>query len=334
MSDVLNPDFLVAAPDYAGAMDSVVLPALAAIEKVTELTAPDGTRLYCVSYPAEKPLGTVLVLHGFTENAFKYSELIYSLVRNGFSVLAYDQRGHGRSARAEGVTGNSVTHVDHFSDYVEDLRLVCDQLLNAMPRPWSIFCHSMGGAVTALYLEKYPDTFTSAVMCAPMIAPNTGGFPPALTLAFCGTAAAIGRGKKHPFFLKEYAGPEKFEDSCATDPARFAWYDAVKASRPEFQNSVPSHRWTVEGVRVTKQILAEGAPESIHIPVMLSTAEKDYSVMPEPQYKFISRVPDGTHVFVRDARHEIFRSVNEVFFPWWHDVLAFLKNAAERGPSA
>ena len=49
--------------------------------------------------------------------------------------------------------------------------------------------------------------------------------------------------------------------------------------------------------------------------------------MPEPQKEFIDRVPNGKHLFVKDSRHEIFRSVNAVLFPWWHEILNFLKEA-------
>ena len=319
----LSPEGLIASHDYEHAMNRLVLPALDAVRQDQTLTARDGTPLFCSVFRAENPRGTILLLHGFTENTFKYSELIYSLLLQNYQVVAYDQRGHGRSGRSGNLSGPSVTHVDHFSDYVSDLRLVCETILSDLIGPRMIFAHSMGGAVASLYLEQYPETFASAALCAPMIAPNTGSAPAPIALALCGTACLLGFGKHHPFFMKPYSGPEDFDTSCATDPVRFAWYDAVKASHPEYQNSVPTYRWVVESIRVTSRILRAGAPESISCPVLLSTADRDFSVMPEPQKSFISRVPKGKHLFVRDARHEIFRSVNEVFFPWWRQILAF-----------
>ena len=324
---MFNEDYLIASADYTRAMESAVLPALEERETRTTLTANDGTSLYCVSWNADSPAGTVLVLHGFTENAYKYSEMIYSLLRSGFSVVAYDQRGHGRSGRVSGLSDSSVTHVNAFDDYVEDLAMVCGRLLAPMPKPHMIFAHSMGGAVAALYLESHPETFAAASLCAPMIAPNTSGVPVFAASAICGGACLIGCGKHHPFFMKPWSGPEDFASSCATDPARFAWYDAVKTARDEFHNSVPTYQWTKESLRVTKKILAPGAPEKITCPVLLSTAEHDNSVMPEPQKRFIGRVPNGRRIVVSGARHEIFRSVNDVFFPWWHQVLDFFRSS-------
>ncbi len=323
--ECISPDFLVMSPDYSGTMSSVVLPFLRDREKQATLTAPDGTALYCVTYCADHPAGSVLVLHGFTENAFKYSEIIYSLVRSGFSVVAYDQRGHGRSGRSPCISDSSVTHVEHFDDYVSDLKMVVDRLLAPMPEPHMIFAHSMGGAVAALFLEKYPDVFRAALLCAPMIAPSTRGFSVPAARAVCLAAKLAGRGKRHPFFMKPWSGPEDFSTSCATDPARFAWYDEIKTSREEFRNSIPTYNWTLESLGVTGRILAPGAPEKITCPVLLCSADKDYSVMPEPQKSFIGRVPHGKQIFVRNSRHEIFRSVNDVFFPWWHQVLEFFR---------
>lgn len=331
MDPRFNEDYLVSSPEYAQTMDEVILPYLHEKEKITILTGTNGIRLYTVTYAADQPRGTVVIVHGFTENAFKYSELIYSLLRSGFSVIAWDQRGHGRSGREEKIPHHSITHVDSFSSYVQDLRIICDKLLAGMPKPWMVFSHSMGGAVTSLFLEQHHDVFSAAVFCAPMIAPNIGGVPAWAASALCQSAKALGRSKKQPFFMKTYSGPEDFNTSAATDPVRFAWYDGIKASSSEFQNSVPSYGWTLESIRVTNRILAEGAPESIACPVILFTAENDASVLPKPQKDFIERVRGGKHVLVANARHEIYRSANDVLFPWWHQVLGFLSEHAAGG---
>ncbi len=324
-----NEDYLVASPDYAGVMNQDVIPWLETIQQLRTVPGAGDAPLYTVSYPAEAPIATALIVHGFTENAFKYQELIHSLLRNGFCVVAWDQRGHGRSYRAEGIPDPSVTHVDAFDEYVEDMKILCSGILPGMPGPYVLFAHSMGGAIASLFLEQEPDLFSAAALCAPMIAPNTGGLPAFLSSAVCRTAILFGRGRRNPFFMKPYAGPEDFETSCATDAARFAWYDEVKASRPEFQNSVPSYGWVAQSVSVTRRILAPGAPESIRCPVLLSTADRDFSVLPGPQKAFISRVPKGQHLFVPGSRHEIYRSTNDVLFPWWHRILSFLKGAPD-----
>ncbi len=328
MNNTFNEDYLVSGRNYPEIMNTVVLPWLKSREHAETIPGFGGRPLYCVSYDAENPAGTVFIVHGFTENAFKYAELIWSLLHLHFSVVAYDQRGHGRSWRAEGIPDISVTHVDHFSDYVEDLRIICKTYASRMPGPRLLFAHSMGGAVAALFLEQDPSFFSGAVFSSPMIAPNVGGIPVPLASAMASLACFFGRGKRNPFFMKPYAGPEDFQTSCATDPDRFAWYDAVKAENPEFRNSVPSYRWSLEAVHVTGKILAPGQPEKIACPVLLFSAGIDYSVLQDPQELFIRRVSDGSRVIVPEAKHEIFRSVNEVLFPWWHRVIVFFSGIA------
>ena len=326
MTADFNDDFLVkSGSSYSRIMNEIVLPWLEANGSESVVPGFGGRPLYCVSYQAENPVGTVLIVHGFTENALKYSELIYSLLHLGYSVLAYDQRGHGRSWRADGIPDISVTHVDHFSDYVEDLQAVYDTFSHSMPAPWFLFAHSMGGAVASLFLERDNRAVAAAVFSSPMIAPYIRSVPVPLASGIAVAACALGRGKHWPFFMKPYAGPEDFATSCATDPDRFAWYDAVKASRPEFRNSVPSYRWSYEAIHVTKKILAPGAPEKISCPVLLFSAGIDYSVERGPQETFVSRLASGRFVPVPEARHEIFRSVDEVMFPWWRQVVTFLE---------
>lgn len=329
MSEYLNGDGLILSAHYEQTMTQTVLPFLKEREKESQVQGDGGKPLYCVSYQADAPKGTVLIVHGFTENAYKFAEVIYSLLQNGFSVAAYDQRGHGRSWHDPKVTDPSLTHVGDFNEYERDLTAVCDAVLKSMPKPWMVFAHSMGGAVTSLFLERHPDVFSRAALCAPMIAANRGGIPYAMGKLICRAAKLFGQGKKRIFMSKPYAGPEDFATSCATGRERFDWYDKVKAENREFHNNGPTYSWTLESLKVTKWLLAEGAPERIACPVLLFTADEDNSVLSKEQEMFIRRVKNGRRVFVKGSRHEIYRSADDVLFPWWHAVLEFLKSGIQ-----
>lgn len=322
-SDFFNPDGLILSAHYRETMEQEALPYLQARQKDTVLTGDGGTPLFVSNFAADEPRGTVVIVHGFTENAFKFSELIFSLLKNGFNVCAYDQRGHGRSGRDEKVKADlSLTHVDRFEAYVKDLEIVCGQL---MQRPIAAFAHSMGGAVVSLFLESHPGVFDRAVLCAPMIAPNRGGQPLAAAFMLCRGAGLLGKGTSRLLTSKPYHGPEDFDTSCATGRERFDWYDAVKEARPEFHNNGPTYQWTLEALKVTKKILRPGAVERIDIPVKVYGAEEDHSVLPEAQAAFANRLKHGGRRVVAGSRHEIYRSGDDVLFPWWHEILEFLK---------
>lgn len=322
-----NPDGLVLSGDYARTMEEAVLPRLAACRR--DVVVESGPRLFCRCYDAEKPLGTVLIVHGFTENADKFAELIYSLLQNGYSVVAYDQRGHGRSWRDPAISDLSLTHVDRFDDYVGDLERVVGGPLAGMPKPWFLFAHSMGGAVSSLFLERHGGVFGRVALCAPMIAPNLGGLPPAAARLLCGAETLLGRDKRRIFASKPYSGPEDFATSCATGRERFDWYDALKAHTPEFQNNGPTYGWTREAIRASRMVLEPGAVEKIDAAVRLYTAEDDNSVMPDAQIAFAARLRDGVRTLVPGSRHEIYRSGDDVLFPWWREILEFYRGGTK-----
>lgn len=328
-NNLFNPDGLALAGDYARTMDEVVLPYLAARRTDATVAGEGGAPLFCSRFDAElpagaaRPRGTALIVHGFTENADKFAELIHSLLKNGYSVIAYDQRGHGRSWRDPEIEDVSLTHVDRFEDYVRDMELVVASQLRPMPRPWVLFCHSMGGAVSSLFLEENPGVFHRAALCAPMIAANLGGLPVPAAELMCAGARALGKSKQRIFASRPYSGPEDFDTSAASGRERFDWYDAVKASNPLFQNNGPTYGWTREALRATKLILREGAVERIDTPIRLFTAETDGSVMPDAQKVFADRLKNGVRQVVAGAKHEIYRSPDAVLFPWWHGILEF-----------
>ncbi len=322
-----NEDGLVLSDAYSETMNGEVLPFLAAHRTDAPLARGD-CRLFVSRFdPEGTPRGTVLIVHGFTENTDKYAELIHSLLRNDWCVLAYDQRGHGRSTRKEGLKDPSVTHVDRFSDYVDDLEAVISGPLSAMPKPWMLFAHSMGGAVSVLYMESRPIPFEKAVLSSPMIAPHLGGIPAGLVKAICRVPIALGHGDSRAFVSKPYHGPEDFETSCASGRERFEWYERLRAATPEFQNKCPTYTWSAEAIDVTKKLLAPGLPERIGIPLVIFGAENDTSVLPSAQETFVKRLKNGTRTVIPGSRHEICRSPDSVVFPWWHRILQFYGGA-------
>jgi len=318
-----NEDGLVFSGAYADTMREDVSPFLRAHVRRLTVSGAGGKPIAAFRFDASSPRGTVTLVHGFTECAEKFSELIFSLLHQGYSVLCYDQRGHGASWRDERIQDISLTHVEHFQEYVDDLEALYSQALKEMPRPWYVFCHSMGGAVTTAFLEDHPGVFEKAVLCAPMIAPNSMGLPLGVAKAICRTAQALGRGRSRILFGKPWAGPEDFETSCATGPERFRWYDALRVATERYHNNGPTYTWTLESLRVTDRLLAPGKPEGIQIPVLVYTAEDDGSVLPEAQEKLVRRLPHGQRKLVPGSRHEIYRSPDAVLFPWWHEILAF-----------
>lgn len=72
------------------------------VEREAFVDCSDGTRLYSVSTGAGPP---VVLVHGFSGSVVQWNLIQPQLLEHGYSVLAYDQRGHGLSSLgSEGFT--------------------------------------------------------------------------------------------------------------------------------------------------------------------------------------------------------------------------------------
>ena len=325
MKELIAPCGLAFEDNYAEAMREVVIPYNSSRRKDGYFEGEGGIRLFLSSYKADNPKAAVTIVHGYSESAEKWQEIIYSLLNHGFDVYAYDARGHGRSGRDTRLGGDmTLTHVDRFDDYVMDLRKLRKTLPDGR---YILFCHSMGGAVGALYLEKFcPECgYNKAVLNSPMIAPDRGGYPLFVAKGICDLAVRFGKGAKRSLNSPPYPGHEKFESSAAASRARFEWYDEVKSKTPEFQNYCMTYRLTREYLGVTAKLLKKGAVENISVPVMIYQAENDGSVLNEYQDMFASRLKYGNLIKVPGSKHEIYRSGDKALFPYWESVLKFIE---------
>ena len=248
-------------------------------------------------------------------------ELLKQAEKKGEDFFAY----LGVKTLEEARAVDAVTLQRNYEKYMET---VCDALLKDMPGPHAVFCHSMGGAVTGLFMEDHPGVFDRAVFCAPMIAPNRSGIPLFAGKLICRGAELLGHGSRRLFMSRPYDGPENFETSCASSRERFDWYDAVRVNTPAFHTNGPTYEWTKQSLSVTGWLLAPGAVEKITVPVRVYSAESDNSVLPEEQKRFAERLIRGKLIRVPGSRHEIYRSPDEVLFPWWHEILGFFGEAA------
>ena len=306
--------------EITAALPQKILPFLDARRTEKTVKNTDGTALYTIYYQADTPRGTVLLIHGFSENAEKYREFIYYCLGAGLSVLIYEQRGHGRSTRK---TPSGIIHVDRFEDYLADFETVYAAYEGALVKPLYLFGHSMGGAVATLILERYPDRFTRAVLSAPMLdLTYKGSDRTAAVLA--ATAACLLTNRKKPIPVKERDGTgTPLERSNYRSPARFAAVRALSEENPLLSGGKPSRAWAFNALCVRKKIFRKGAPEQIKTPILLLTAENETLVSNEAHTLFAARAPRVTHLIVADVRHEILFAEDEKAFPVLDKILSF-----------
>lgn len=305
-------------------MCEVVEPALAQMREDVYIDVKGG-RYHAEVYEKPDAQRAAVIVHGYTESAEKFRELTWHLLGEGFSVFAVDHRGHGLSVRQ--VEDTSITHVDRFDDYVDDLDAFIERIV--LPRtkglPLVLFGHSMGGAIAALELMRHPDRFSRAVLNAPMIAAVSGQFPRRGAALMGAVMCLFGKGKARAFVGKPFDPErEKFETSHMTSRARFDYYQKKRNTTPHLQNCSPSYSWVREGMSVTERLLKKKNTAKIKTPLLLCQAALDSIVCLPEQNRFVEQVA-GAKLISFHAKHEIYSSEDGILKEYFETVIGFLK---------
>jgi pimeloyl-ACP methyl ester carboxylesterase len=118
---------------------------------------PSGLGIHVLEWGAgEAALDhTVVLLHGFLENAWAWEATVESGLAGRFHVVSVDLRGHGDSDRV-GVGGNY-----HFPDYLGDLHELIPRVRRGRV---SLVGHSMGGFIAGFYAGVSSDVFERLVI--------------------------------------------------------------------------------------------------------------------------------------------------------------------------
>ena len=321
-------DFVIKEAVFAKFMKDTVEPFLAGRRKEFRIPREADKAIYCVSYVADAPKGTVMISHGFTETAEKYLEPIYYLVKHGYNVYQSEHCGHGRSYRL--VEDLSLVHVDRYERYVADLLAVAEAAKQAYPQmPLFLFGHSMGGGIAAAALSLQPELFVGAVLSSPMIRPLTGTTPWPVAKLLAKLLCRMGKAKQYLPGGHAYDGKERFEDSASTSRERFAYYQIKRSAQPLFQMNAASCGWLNETARLNRYLMSKGWKQ-VKTPLLIFQAQDDTFVSAAEQDRFVEKVKAAGKAPVRKLRidstkHEIFSSEDRVLQNYWNEILMFLQ---------
>lgn len=141
--------------------------------KITKnfLKASDNHNIYYEVYVPDEPKAHVHIIHGMAEHIARYEEFIRFLANQGFIVSGHDQRGHGRTAKRNGVEG-FFAEQDGFNRVVEDVsEVIAEVQAQAGELPLILLGHSMGSFVGRRFIQLHSDQVSRAVFS------GTGGHP-------------------------------------------------------------------------------------------------------------------------------------------------------------
>ena len=249
------------------------------------ITTSDGSRLYARRHEVEDARGEAVIVHGFGEHSGRYGPLIEHLAANRYSVVSYDQRGHGKSGGLPG-------HIERFSDYEEDLdRSISLAGSHGDTRRIFIIGHSMGGLVALRYLAIKGIKLGGAVVSAPLIGLAVPAPAHKVMIARVGARVAP------RLRLDNEINP----DDLSRDPEVCRAY-----AEDPLVNRLVSARWFAEATRAMQQVKAWA--NDIKLPVLVMHGSDDRIAGVEETKQLFERLgsKDKELVIYPGFYHELF----------------------------
>lgn len=127
---------------------------------------PDGVQLYYQRWePEGAPQGVVGLVHGLGEHHGRYAHVAAHLNSAGYAVLAYDQRGHGKSGDKRG-------HAPSYETTMDDIGALLTEAAMRYPGlPGFLYGHSLGGNLVLNYTLRRDPALAGVVATSPALRP-------------------------------------------------------------------------------------------------------------------------------------------------------------------
>jgi len=271
---------------------------------------------------AKGAAGTILMVPGRTEYLEKYGAVADRFAQAGYGMACIDTRGQGLSDRF--LADPRIGHVRRFAEYQHDVdALVAFATAQAMPRPWVVIGHSMGGAIALRALMRGLDV-AGAVFSAPMwgIAMNPALRPLAWGLGWIAHRAGLNRwvtpGTKIDSYVRICDPADNF---LTDDPGEIAQMRAQLDAVPGLDLGGPSVPWLYRALVECADLQRRGDPG---VPSLTFLPARDEIVSLPAMRAMTARWRDADLVEVPQGRHETMMEIparQQVFFD---RTLAFL----------
>lgn len=263
----------------------------------------------------------IVISPGRSESYLKYKELAFDLNNNGYNVAIIDHRGQGLSSRM--LQDRHKGYVANFNDYVVDFHQWIEQVVRSKCQDkLFLMAHSMGGNISALYLQQFPNTFTAAVLSSPMIAVNGGSIPdwvgkPLISVSHYfddlindQPGYFFGHG---PYQEKVFAGNDLMQSQV-----RFDIFAKTYQQYSDIQLGGVTFAWLDAAIISEQQIFKN--LDKLTVPTLVLQAANDTVVSNEKQSLFCQKLAqqqphscrNGQPVIINNALHELWFEKDEM----------------------
>ncbi len=297
----------------------------------SEFVGKNDVRIRYILLRNAKAKRSVTIVNGSGENYRKYFEIAYDFFNAGYSVFMLDNRGQGASGR---MTKKPLhQYVDNFENFAEDLKYFHDYIVRFQTQgPRFLLGHSMGGCISTLYAEKYPEDFKAIALSAPMhsIKLEDKGEPVPEPLAMLALAwrNLMGGGED---LVKPEDDPleDTFEENALTKSrARFQMGLDTILLQPSLRLTAPTNKWMHEALSNSIAVRTADWAHAAQVPILLLQAEKDEMILPFGQNEFCTNAPNCTLEVVKGSSHEIMQEIDSIRTPALERIIKFFDTQA------
>ena len=244
----------------------------------------DGLDLHAVAWPPDaQPKAVVCLIHGLGDHCGRYAHIARAFNQAGYSVLAFDLRGHGKSGGPRGHSPSSEAFLDDID------RLLAEAERRYPGKPRFLYGHSLGGLLVLYSALRHNPQITG------LIATGAGLHTPLieqkLKVAFAKTMASVLPTMTLPTGLDPRLlshDPQVVQDYL-NDPLVH-----YKASLAMASHTIRTIHWTIEHATEMKR------------PLLLMHGTADQLTYSSGSQEFARRVPSNCTLRLWDGLyHEI-----------------------------
>lgn len=272
--------------------------------------------------------GSIVIVPGRAEVSLQYMELAIDFMNAGYEpIYIMDPRGQGFSERE--LKDTQKGHVTKFENYSDDLNVfstIASQDPKMDKKNLFLVSHSMGGAISTDYLEKYTSVYKAAIMIAPMHMIFTPDGE-ASTLTQTWQACYIPFGPSCSDYIPN-GGPYvalPLSKGSTLSKARYEFGQWVKKTWPETKLGSPTIKWVRESVKANQNMRKQVNVQKIKTPFLLLQSGKDTTVDNKGQNEVCSYTKLCTKIRFKNAEHSMHNekdAVRDVVLKTMLDFLA------------
>ncbi len=255
--------------------------------------------------------GSIVIVSGRTDFIEKYQECCWDLGDLEQTICLYDHFGQGGSGRQ--LDDSQKGHINDFQIYVSDLKKIIDNVVLPGQRgPVYLLAHSMGGTVSVLLNQQFPDLIDGLILVAPMLQINAGVFlPPLLVESISNLVCLAGGSSRYipgggPFD----PGLEFDNNVLTTDPGRFEHNLELVRKNSSVGLGSPTFGWLKQAYRAMR--MARRAARTALCPTIIFASEDERVVRLQEIQTYCHEAGCCRLVTYKDSEHELLMERDEI----------------------